>query len=126
LHDHFCCDAVSFIATADARAAKGGCKFFPRENPPPSWLASCAVVMNCACEVGLGDWGVPGGTFMTRFFTIIAALLFLAAAAGHFYRLFVHPFSIVVADHNVPLSASWIGGAVALLLGVMLLLEARR
>ena len=63
---------------------------------------------------------------MSRFFTVIAALLFLAAAAGHAYRLFVHPFSIVVADHSLPISASWIGGGVALLLGLMLLLEARR
>ncbi len=63
---------------------------------------------------------------MSRFFTVIAALLFFAAAAGHAYRIFVHPFSVVVAGHDIPLSVSWAGGAVALLLGVMLLLEARR
>jgi lipopolysaccharide export LptBFGC system permease protein LptF len=63
---------------------------------------------------------------MSKFFTVIAALLFLVAAAAHAYRLFSHHFSIVVAGHGIPLWASWPAGAVALVLGVMLLIEARR
>lgn len=67
-----------------------------------------------------------GGNIMSRFFTIIAALPFLSAAAAHAYRLFSHHFSSVVAGHDIPMWASWPAGAVALLLGVMLLVEARR
>jgi len=63
---------------------------------------------------------------MSRFFTVIAALLFLAAAAAHAYRLFGHTFAISVAGHSIPQWASWPAGAFALLLGVMLLVEARR
>jgi hypothetical protein len=63
---------------------------------------------------------------MSKFFTVIAALLFLVAAAAHAYRLFSHHFNIIVADHDIPLWASWPAGAVTLLLGVMLLNEARR
>jgi len=59
-------------------------------------------------------------------FTTIAGLLFLLGAAIHAYRLFVNPVAVTVAGHAIPLVASWAILAVALLLGVMLLLEARR
>ena len=59
-------------------------------------------------------------------FTTIAAVLFLAAAAAHVYRLYTGAIAINVAGHNVPLSVSWAGAIVAGLLGVMLLIEARR
>ena len=63
---------------------------------------------------------------MPRFFTLVTALLFFAGAAVHAYRLFLHPFNIIVANHNIPVAASWVGIGVGLLFGVMLLLEARR
>lgn len=59
-------------------------------------------------------------------FTMIAALLFLAAAAAHAYRLYTHSVSIVVAGHDIPLWASYPAIAVTLLLAVMLMVEARR
>lgn len=63
---------------------------------------------------------------MSKFFTVIAAALFLAAAAAHAYRLFGHAFAIVVAGHDIPLWASWPAGVIALVLGIMLLVESRR
>ena len=63
---------------------------------------------------------------MSRFFTVIAALLFLAGAAVHAYRLFCRAFAISVDGHSIPQCASWPEMAFALLLGVMLLAEARR
>lgn len=63
---------------------------------------------------------------MSRVFAVIAGLLFLAATAAHAYRLFGHNFTIVVAGHDIPLWASWPAGAFTLLMGLMLLVEARR
>lgn len=63
---------------------------------------------------------------MSKPFTIIAALLFLLGAAAHAYRLYAGGFAIAVAGHDVPLWASWPAAIVALLLGIMLLVEARR
>ena len=58
-------------------------------------------------------------------FTLIAAILLLIVAALHAYRLVAH-FPVSVDGSAVPMVASWIGVAVAGLLGVMLLVEARR
>ena len=60
-----------------------------------------------------------------RPFTLLAAILFLAFAAIHAYRLFADHFDIVVAGHDVPLMASWGFLAVGLVLGLMLLTESR-
>jgi hypothetical protein len=63
---------------------------------------------------------------MSKPFTTIAALLFLIVAAVHGYRLYSGAIAISVAGHDVPLWASWAGGAVALVLAIMLFVEARR
>lgn len=58
-------------------------------------------------------------------FTLIAAILLLIVSVAHAYRLVTH-FSVSVDGSAVPMVASWIGVAVAGLLGVMILVEARR
>lgn len=61
----------------------------------------------------------------SRPFTMIAAIIFLAMAIAHLYRLATH-FQIVVGSHVIPLGLSWIGVVVTGLLAVMLFREARR
>ena len=51
---------------------------------------------------------------MSKPFTLIAALVLLAVAAAHAYRLYAH-LSIVVGGHDIPLWVSWPGAAVAAL-----------
>jgi hypothetical protein len=65
------------------------------------------------------------GDFMTRFFTVVSALLLLAVAAAHAYRLYSH-ISVVVGRHDIPLWVSWPGAIVAGFLAIMLLVESRR
>ncbi len=60
-----------------------------------------------------------------KFFTTIAAILFLIGAAVHGYRLY-HGFDIVVNGNAIPIWASWIGVAIGAVLGIGLLSEARR
>jgi len=62
---------------------------------------------------------------MAKPFTHVAALVLLAVAAVHAYRLYFG-LSVVIADHSVPLWVSWPGAIVAALLGLMLFVEARR
>jgi hypothetical protein len=59
-------------------------------------------------------------------FTTIAGLILLLVALTHAYRLYSGAITIAVAGHVVPLWWSWPGAIVAGLLGVMLLMEARR
>lgn len=61
---------------------------------------------------------------MSKPFTRIGAFVFFAVAAVHAYRIWAD-LSVVVGGHDVPLAVSWVGGVVAALLGVMLLIEAR-
>jgi uncharacterized protein YacL len=58
-------------------------------------------------------------------FTTIAAVLFLIIAGVHVYRL-ATGFDVTIAGSPVSMTVSWIGAVVGLLLGVMLLSEARR
>jgi hypothetical protein len=62
---------------------------------------------------------------MSKPFTLIAAIVFLIVAAAHAYRIYTG-FPVTVGAHDIPMMASWIGGAVAALLGIMLLVESRR
>lgn len=62
---------------------------------------------------------------MSKPFTLIAAIVFLIVAAAHAYRIYTG-FPVVVGAHDIPMMASWIGGGIAALLGVMLLVESRR
>ena len=63
---------------------------------------------------------------MSKFFTLMSGFLLLAVAAVHAYRLFVHPFSVVISGTDLPLWLSWPAFLIALLFGVMLFVEARR
>jgi hypothetical protein len=58
-------------------------------------------------------------------FTLIAALVFLAVAAAHAYRIYAG-LAVAVGDHTIPMSLSWAGAVIAALLGIMLLVESRR
>jgi len=58
-------------------------------------------------------------------FTTIAAVLFLIIAGVHVYRL-ATGFEVTIAGSPVSMVVSWIGAVVGLVLGVMLLSEARR
>jgi len=59
-------------------------------------------------------------------FTFLAGLVLLLAAAAHAYRLYTHDVTITVAGHLVPLWFSWPAGIIALILGMMVFVEARR
>jgi hypothetical protein len=58
-------------------------------------------------------------------FTLIAAIVFLAVAALHVYRIYAG-LTVVVGGHEISMMASWIGAGVAAVLGIMLFMEARR
>lgn len=60
-----------------------------------------------------------------KFFTTIGGILFLIGAAAHGYRLY-SGFGISVNGFAVPVMWSWAAGAVALVMGLGLLSEARR
>ena len=62
---------------------------------------------------------------LSKPFTMTAALLLLLVAGLHAYRL-ATGIAVSVQGSTVPMIASWIGVAVAGLLGVMLVVEARR
>jgi uncharacterized membrane protein (DUF485 family) len=61
----------------------------------------------------------------SRPFTLIAAIIFLAMALVHIYRLATH-FQIILGSHVIPMSVSWIAILVTALMAVMLFREARR
>jgi hypothetical protein len=60
-----------------------------------------------------------------KIFTLFGALIFLVVAAAHAYRLYTG-MAVAVGGHVVPMSASWAGAAVAAILGIGMLVEARR
>ena len=61
----------------------------------------------------------------SRPFTMIAAIIFLAMALAHAYRLATH-FQIIVGSRDLPMSVSWIAMVVTALLAVLLFREALR
>ncbi len=62
---------------------------------------------------------------MSKPFTTLVGILFLFGGAIHGYRLYSH-FPVVIDNYTIPLWFSWIGVAVGLVFGAMLLGEARR
>lgn len=58
-------------------------------------------------------------------FTVVAAILLLAVAVAHVFRL-VDGWQVTVGDSHIPLWASWVGLVVAGGLSLMLFREARR
>ena len=57
---------------------------------------------------------------------MIAAIVFFAVAAAHAYRAYTGAVIFVALGHIIPLWVSWPAAAISLLLGVMLIAEARR
>ena len=62
---------------------------------------------------------------MSRPFTLLTALLLFVVAVGHGYRI-MNNWDVMIGPHAIPMMGSWIGGAAAAFLGLMLLVEARR
>jgi hypothetical protein len=60
-----------------------------------------------------------------RPFTLLAAVIFLLIALAHLYRMVTH-FQIIVGSHEIPMSASWLAIAIALVLAAMLYRESKR
>ena len=60
-----------------------------------------------------------------RPFTMFAALIFLAMAILHAYRLATH-FQIILGSHTIGLNASWVALAITVVMAWMLFREARR
>ena len=58
-------------------------------------------------------------------FTLIAAIIFLIVALVHAYR-HTSGFSVVIGGEAISMTISWVGLAVAALLAIMLIVEARR
>lgn len=61
----------------------------------------------------------------SRPYTTIAALIFLAMALVHAYRLATH-FQVVMGSHTIPQWVSWVGLVVPAILAWGLWQEARR
>jgi len=62
---------------------------------------------------------------MSRPFTIIGALIFLAVASAHIFRI-AAGLSVMIGSHDIPMVASWIAAAVAAFIGIMTIIEMRR
>jgi uncharacterized oligopeptide transporter (OPT) family protein len=62
---------------------------------------------------------------MSRPFTIIGALIFLAVATAHVLRI-ATGLSVMIGSHDIPMVASWIAAAVAAFIGMMTIIELRR
>ena len=62
---------------------------------------------------------------MPRPFTIIGAIVLLAAAAAHVFRIAAGA-AVMVGSYDVPMVASWIAAAVAAFVGMMTIIELRR
>jgi hypothetical protein len=58
-------------------------------------------------------------------FTLLAAVIFALMAVAHLYRVLTH-FQIIVGNHEIPETASWLGIAITLVLAVMLYRESKR
>lgn len=63
---------------------------------------------------------------MSKPFTFIAALVLLAAGAAHAYRLYSGAITVTIAGQALPMWVSWPAAIIALILGLMVMVEARR
>lgn len=59
---------------------------------------------------------------MSKPFTLISAIAFVAVALVHVYRIFTR-FQVVIGSHHIPLWVSYFGVVIPVLLAVMLLRE---
>jgi phosphate/sulfate permease len=62
---------------------------------------------------------------MSRPFTIVGAIILLAVAAAHVFRI-AAGVAVMVGSHDVPMVVSWIAAAIAAFVGMMTIIELRR
>jgi hypothetical protein len=62
---------------------------------------------------------------MSRPFTIVAAIVLLAVAAVHVFRI-AAGVAVMVGSHDIPMVASWVAAAIAAFIGMMTIIELRR
>lgn len=62
---------------------------------------------------------------MSRPFTIVAAIILLAVAAAHVFRI-AAGVAVMVGSHDIPLVASWVVAVIAAFVGMMTIIELRR
>ena len=62
---------------------------------------------------------------MSRPFTIVAAIVLLAVAAVHIFRI-AAGVAVMVGSHDIPMVASWVAAAIAAFIGMMTIIELRR
>ena len=62
---------------------------------------------------------------MSRPFTIIGAIVLLAVALAHIFRI-AAGVAVMIGSHDIPMVASWIAAAVAAFIGMMTIIELRR
>jgi hypothetical protein len=62
---------------------------------------------------------------MSRPFTIVGAIILLAVAAVHVFRI-AAGVAVMVGSHDVPMVVSWIAAAIAAFVGMMTIIELRR
>ncbi len=66
-----------------------------------------------------------GEDLVKSFAVIVSALVFLLIAAAHAYRAYAG-IDVTVAQHVVPVMASWVCAGVTALLGILILVFARK
>jgi len=62
---------------------------------------------------------------MPRPSTIVAAIVLLAVAAVHVFRI-AAGVAVMVGSHDIPMVASWVAAAIAAFIGMMTIIELRR
>jgi hypothetical protein len=62
---------------------------------------------------------------MSRPFTIVGAIVLLAVAAAHAFRI-AAGFSVMIGSHDVPMVVSWVAAVVTGFVGMMTIIELRR
>ncbi len=62
---------------------------------------------------------------MSRPFTIVGAIVLLAVAAAHVFRIGAG-VAVMIGSYNVPMVASWVAAAIAAFVGMMTIIELRR
>ena len=70
-------------------------------------------------------WVERGGLRVKTFVVILSALVFLVIAALHVYRIYAG-IPVLVGSFAVPMAASWYAAVATGLLGLLLLISARK
>ncbi len=62
---------------------------------------------------------------MSRPFTIVGAIILLAVAVAHVFRI-AAGIAVMIGSHDIPMVASWVAAALAAFIGMMIIIELRR